>query len=329
MSKTNPRPYNRKKPVDRNINTKNVNKFVKKSKVAEDKTEIMTPEEELNVTTRIRIDDNRINDSESLDTSFLEGRIGKKVSNDTKEKEKILKDNTSTYMLLDVVKKVVFLISFICLILLVILYLHNKLLDLRSKTNKNIDIAEIDELVRNDDPIIDDNYLFVGDFYIDDFNFDDYDFHYVKSSEDDLSTSKVLESINDKIYKYNPSKVFINLGYVDLVTDKSVNEIISNYEEIIKNIKLNRPYAEIYVISVFPINNDYDDFDENIDNDKIKELNKKLETMCSDNKVEYVDVYKSLVDNNDELNDKYTEDGYHLNKDGYKVFKQAIDNIIK
>ena len=68
-----------------------------------------------------------------------------------------------------------------------------------------------------------------------------------------------LTASEHKIYKYNPSKVFINLGYVDLVNDKSVNEIISNYEEIIKNIKLNRPYAEIYVISVFPINNDYDE----------------------------------------------------------------------
>ena len=48
----------------------------------------------LDVTTRIRVDEIRLNDSDSLDTSFLEGRVDRQAKKNSKKvTEKILKDN--------------------------------------------------------------------------------------------------------------------------------------------------------------------------------------------------------------------------------------------
>ena len=76
--------------------------------------------------------------------------------------------------------------------------------------------------------IVDDNYLFVGDFSIDKLNKDDFglDYHYVKSSEENLTTSALIDDLKKKIYDYNPSDVFLNIGMTDLKDNKSIDEII-------------------------------------------------------------------------------------------------------
>ena len=62
------------------------------------------------VTTRIRVDEVRLNDSDSLDTSFLEGRVERQSRKDTKKvKENILKDNSKKIKILDNIKRFLFL----------------------------------------------------------------------------------------------------------------------------------------------------------------------------------------------------------------------------
>ena len=260
-----------------NVKSKEIKKEVPKKKKEKAK------KINLDFTTRIRIDKDRINDYETLDTSFLEGRIDKKTSKNKKLKEKILKEKKTNNNELDfgVIKNFIIILLIIIGVGFSVMFFSKSILDGKYS---NKDTQENEKVVTKDEEyqeeVIDDNYLFVGDFYTKDFNFDDYDYHYVKVCENDFTTKKVLDDLKNKVYRYNPSIVFIQLGIMDLNEDKSVDEIVNNMEEIIDNIKDNRPYTKIYIESLYPINKDADKFDriisKDILEDDIKEVNKKL-----------------------------------------------------
>ena len=287
---------------------------------------------DLEKTLSIKIDDERLNDVDTLDTSFLEGRMDKKPKSNKKYKEKLLKNKGNNKKIIEhlkVLKNVFFGLAFICIIVLIGLILVNHSFD---KTNKVKDTSNDDTSAVEEKKVIDDNYLFVGDFYTDKFNFDDLDYHYVKSVDKDLTTEKLLNDLDKKIYDFNPSHVFINVGINDLDDKKSNDEIIGNLENIIKGIKENRPYAKVFVESLYPINKDVskydkDIIDEDIDNKRIKELNNKIKELCKDEKVEYLDLY-SVLESDDKLNSDYTENGVYLNDKGYDTILEKINKIL-
>lgn len=286
------------------------------------------------VTTRIRVDELRLNDSDSLDTSFLEGRVERQSRKDTKKvKEKILKDNSKKIKLLDKIKKILFGLAIITCIILLSIYLVNFIKsnhifsDLDKKENNNV-VDEKDD--KKEVSKIDDNYLLVGDYNIDEFNLDDYDldYHYVKSVNKGLTTRKLADSMNDYVYKYNPSIVFLQVGIYDLNDKTDIKDIINNYKQIIDNIKENRSYADICVESLIPINRNAKDFDEDffnddLDNDDIKEFNSKLKALAEEKKVAYIDLY-SMLEKDGELDGEFSDDGIHLNADGYRQMLKMI-----
>ena len=286
------------------------------------------------VTTRIRVDEVRLNDSDSLDTSFLEGRVERQSRKDTKKvKEKILKDNSNKIKFLDTIKRFLFGVTIITCIVLLSIYLVNYIKsnhifdDLTSKGNNNV-VDKKDNVKKNNK--IDDNYLLVGDYNIDKINFEDFDldYHYVKSTNKGLTTRKLVDNMNDYVYKYNPSIVFLQVGIYDLNDKTDIKDIISNYEEIIDNIRKNRSYADICVESLIPINRDSEDFDgdffnDELNNDDIKEFNLKLKTLAEEKKVTYIDLY-SMLESDGKLDEDYSDDGIHLNDDGYRQMLKMV-----
>ena len=108
----------KKKPYNYDSYDRNIPK--KKSKK---KNEIETLEN----TNTIKIDAKRLNDYETLDTSFLEGRIEKKAKKNNKIKQKILtnlNDNESLNKII-FVKKLFFCISLLFVILFLISLMVN------------------------------------------------------------------------------------------------------------------------------------------------------------------------------------------------------------
>lgn len=294
------------------------------------KQRIKKNDKELENTTRIRIDSERINDVDSLDTSFLEGRIDKKVKNNRKAKEKILKEKRQVLVKLNFLKNIFFFLAFVCVVILVILVAFDHFKDFQSD---DLDIerkVEIKEDVVEKTDEIDDNYLFVGDYNIDRFDFGDFDYHFVKCSREDLTSGKILAAMEDLIYRYNPSDVFINVGVVDLKNGAQDDDVVDNYRDIIDGIKENRPSAEITIMSLFPINKDVDDYDSNIlndrvNNEKIMSLNKKLKELSNDKGVHFFDTFE-LLSRDGKLNETYSNNGVYLNDEAYKILRENIKN---
>lgn len=316
MSSRTNRPYNNYNNKNRRSNKNYNNK--KKKKPQKDNFEN---------TTRIRIDDDRINDLDSLDTSFLEGRLDKKVKKSKKAKEKILVEKKKTRIKWGLIGRILIIFfSMFLIVLAVILVINNKEKFIKEKKiNKTVK----EEVVKVN---IDNNYLFVGDRYTDDLNFDDLDYHYVKVSEDDLKLEDVLDNMKDKIYRYNPTIVFIELGFVDLQDERKHEDIVADLEKVVDGIKKNRPYAKIYIESLYPVNKDVEDYDdedlrEDFDNDEIKDFNKLISKMTKSKKINYLDIF-SLLEKDGKLDEKYTDDGVRLNDEGNAKILEKIEKIV-
>lgn len=319
----------KKRPYSNSVKNRYNSNYNRNSRYTAKKNETSTKEKKsFENTMRIRVDKDRLNDFESLDTSFLEGRRKK---NPLKEKKHDKKNKKEIFKVSTIVKlrNICFLLGILSLLVLVtLIFLNNHLFaknDIVS-TKKNIDIEEKNNM-------IDTNCLFIGNFYTKEFSLKDIGFSlpYVNNSEEKFFTTDVLDSMKKNIYDYNPSIIFFELGIADYLDGKDDSEILNNIGNIITMTKENRPYAEIYIESFYPINKDIDDYNDDLfrgkDNKDLMGFNEKLKDLCKSYSVHYVDVFSELsVD--DKLKENYTDDGVHLNQDGYKRLFKIIRKIV-
>ena len=176
-----------------------------------------TPNKKKNKTTEkvsentVKIDEGRFKHIDSLDSSFLEARVEKK-----EEKNSKVKDNS------EIVQKI---LSLICIVLLLFLYSSDAIKASLSSANKLPNVEE--EVTKKKNQFIDSNYLFVGDYHTDSFPLQDFglDYHYVKSSNPELTTKDIITNMKDLVYSYNPSIVFIELGKNNLSKEEYLNDI--------------------------------------------------------------------------------------------------------
>lgn len=262
----------------------------------------------------VKIDEGRFKHIDSLDSSFLEARVEKK-----EEKNSKVKDNSEIVQKIRTLRKIFLVLSLICVVLLLFLYSSDAIKASLSSANKLPNVEE--EVTKKKNQFIDSNYLFVGDYHTDSFPLQDFglDYHYVKSSNPELTTKDIITNMKDLVYSYNPSIVFIELGKNNLSKEEYLNDIST----IIRLVQENRPYAELYIESIYPVSSSYKGYT----NIEARDLNQSLQRLCDDNKVGYLDIYSMLIKNN-ELDKDYTDDGVHLNKKGYQQVYKVIQKVI-
>ena len=153
-------------------------------------------------------------------------------------------------------------------------------------------------------------------------------------------TKDILDNMENRVFVYNPTKVFILIGTNDLVYSGLDNDgIKNNIEEIINKIYEKNSNTKIYLESIYPVNNSLNkEIVETRTNDNIKDLNNKIEKICNNNKCTYINMYDNLTDKNGNMKriytvampsipyEKriYTVDGLHLNKIGYKAVANKL-----
>lgn len=177
-------------------------------------------------------------------------------------------------------------------------------------------------------------YLFLGDSITDFYKIQKYfpDYPVINSGISGNTTKDILENLETRVYKYNPSKLILLIGINDITHYKDIDYIENNIKKIVKKIKTKFPNCEIYIESVYPINEEwkkrYSGPDLDIVVKSIVKLNQKIKSYCESNDYKYIDVYSSLVDNNSLLKSKFSDDGLHLNDVGYKVVTEILINNI-
>lgn len=143
-------------------------------------------------------------------------------------------------------------------------------------------------------------------------------------------TKDILDNMENRVFVYNPTKVFILVGTNDLVYSGLDNDgIKNNIEEIINKIYEKNSNTKIYLESIYPVNNSLNkEIVETRTNDNIKDLNNKIEKICNNNKCTYINMYDNLTDKNGNMKRIYTVDGLHLNKIGYKVVASKLTKYL-
>ena len=275
---------------------------------------------------KVRMDQERINDLETLDTSFLEGRITNKKSKIVKEK--LLKENTKHNF--SYLKYIFLTLTVIALFVGLCFFLGNavKKLEKKEPNVENKDKVSPSPTINVD---MDNNYLFIGTYNTNRLDFNE-DYHYIKVSEDYYNTNHILNEMNTQVYQYNPTYVFIELGINELYVEEPNEDFVIRLSKIIDGIKMNRPMAKIYVESIYPINREVEGHDNTliadyIDNELIHIVNKDIKKMVEEKEVNYLDLYSLLIEDGNLIKD-YTDNGIYLNDRGLKVVYDEINKII-
>lgn len=178
--------------------------------------------------------------------------------------------------------------------------------------------------------IIPENIVFLGDSITKLYDLDKYypDNNVVNSGVSGDVAEDILSDMKNRVYKYNPSKIFLLIGTNQLVTD-SEEEIIEQIFKVVDEIHSNNPVASVYLESIYPVNNNIEKSPaKNRDNDKIVDINNKLKEKSKKYKYEYVDIYSELIDSEKNLKEEYTKDGLHLNDKGYEVVTEIIKKYL-
>ena len=197
-------------------------------------------------------------------------------------------------------------------------------------------VAEVVKKEVKDRVIRDENLVFLGDSL---FYFYDLDEYFpknkvVNSGINGNTTTDILDSMYNRVYRYNPSKVFLLIGTNNLQKDVSMEDTFSEMKEIIKGIKDNRKMANVYVISLLPINDNEDE--KKIDmkvvgkrtNEDIKKINKEYKKICEENKVAFIDIFNKFTDDDGRMNIDYTKEGLHLSDEGYELLTECLKKYI-
>jgi lysophospholipase L1-like esterase len=250
----------------------------------------------------------------------------KNINQKNKKQDKKIKSKKENKGILKKVFKSIFIILLLILVVAFLVFLIYK-----NTNNKKETI--IDEETSND--YKSENYLFVGDSITYYYETDKFfaELPTVNTGVCGYTTDNIYNNLNELVYIYNPTKIILLIGTNDLIS-KDSDYIVNKIYDIIIDIKKNRPNAEIYLESIYPINNtDNDKINHDMvsirNNDTIKEINKELEKLCYSGNCEYVNMYDLLIDENDNLKLEYTEEGLHISDEGYKVITKKLREVLK
>lgn len=194
------------------------------------------------------------------------------------------------------------------------------------------------ENVVEEKKLVSENIVFLGDSITEYYDLDKYydDYYHVQSGHSGDRTYQILDNMYERVYRYNPSKVFVMLGINNFVYDgASAEQVTNDIKEICEKIKDRNKYTEIYIESISPYSNKWKDehdngaHDDGDVNSKVVEANKILKKYAKDNNYTYIDIYSEIVDDEGKFDLKYTDDGLHPNDEGYKVITEKLIKYMK
>ena len=112
-------------------------------------------------------------------------------------------------------------------------------------------------------------------------------------------------------------KVILMMGINDILMNILDTKIIENYTKILESLITKS--KSVVVFSILPI------VGEKIRNERIVSLNEKIESLCAEKEVEFVELSSEFTGENGWLKSEFTTDGIHLSTAGYKVLNRMID----
>ncbi len=149
------------------------------------------------------------------------------------------------------------------------------------------------------------------------------------SGETSTGLLKRLNLLNDT----EPQAIFVMIGINDLAKGSSDQDVLDTYRQIIDQLKQAHPKSKLVVQSILPHSANPDASLEkrqqllDTSNERIHTLNRAIETIAKESGVSYLDLQPLFADSEGYLRSELTTDGLHLNRQGYLVWRSAIQTF--
>lgn len=172
--------------------------------------------------------------------------------------------------------------------------------------------------------------VFIGDSITDYYKLDDYYADlplatYNRGISGDMS-GKLLSRLEVSLFALEPTKISLLIGINDVTHGVSDQALLKNYEAILDQIKQRLPEAEVFCMSILPVNAacvaykiDYEDATQ-----RIPALNAQIQSFAEARGYEFVNLYPLFADESHYLIESYSTDGLHLSPEGYAVWTNAL-----
>lgn len=137
-------------------------------------------------------------------------------------------------------------------------------------------------------------------------------------------TFGVVERMHE-VTEGKPAKVFILIGINDISRNIPDSVILNNYKKIVAEIKTRSPRTKIYFQTLMPVNNEFTQFKNHYNKDEhIGWLNEQIKILGKKEKFTVIDLHPYFLNADKKLDKKYTEEGLHLNAEGYKLWAKIL-----
>ena len=134
----------------------------------------------------------------------------------------------------------------------------------------------------------------------------------------------ILERL-DEVTEGKPAKIFLLIGVNDISRNVPAELILRNYEQIVNRIKKESPDTELYLQTILPVNNTFTRYKYHYNKDHIiAAVNKGIKELAIKEEVNLVDLHPHFLNEENKLDKKYTEEGLHLNAEGYKLWADIL-----
>jgi lysophospholipase L1-like esterase len=127
----------------------------------------------------------------------------------------------------------------------------------------------------------------------------------------------------EEITNAQPARVFLMIGINDIYQGFEADHILSNIKMIMNDFREKTPPTQLLVHSILPINTRKLFVEKEI-NSKIYLINHQIKALCEIQKVQFLDIHPDFLNEEGEMNEKYTYDGVHLSEAGYILWAELI-----
>jgi lysophospholipase L1-like esterase len=125
------------------------------------------------------------------------------------------------------------------------------------------------------------------------------------------TTDGVLQRL-DAVVAAQPEVIVLLIGTNDFGNHrKSVEHVVRGVESVLVTLRRELPGVRLLLVSILPRQAEY--------TAKIEEANRHLRQFVATCHAQYLDAWPTLADG-DHLDERYTDDGLHLNEDGYRAY---------
>lgn len=184
---------------------------------------------------------------------------------------------------------------------------------------------------------VDDDYfkdaVFVGDFFSTGLEL----YKPIKDTNyltiENMTTSSALNSnikykvgtgtVPQLLATMNPKKIYLMIGANEIKWISKSN-YLSNYKNLVTEIKKKCPNAVIYIQSILPVSKQYDNNNADISNEKIIEFNTGLDSIASELSVNYLNVQSVYSDSQGYLDPVHSTNGLYIKAGSYKLWADYI-----